>query len=91
MAKLTGWRGLLLLAVLAAILIALPQARVLLTIGMSGGVVLGAFLILLRHQSGPRGPRRGTPIVLFPRPVAPPPYFRGTSFTTRPLGLSVTM
>ena len=64
-----GWRALPWLVVFAAILIGLPQARALLTAGLLGGVVLGAFLILIRHQAGPRGPRRGTPIVLFPRPV----------------------
>jgi hypothetical protein len=62
----TGWRGVLLLAFLAAILLILPQARALITVGLLGGVVIGAFLILIRHQSG-SGPRRGTPIVLFPR------------------------
>ena len=90
MARLTGWRGLLLLAAFAAILITLPEARALLTMGVLGGIVLGVFLILIRHQ-GPRFPRRGTPIVLFPRPVSPPTYLRGASFRTRPLGLSVTM
>ena len=90
MARLTGWRALVALTVLVAIVLALPQARALLTVGMLGGVVLGALLILIRHQP-PRGPRRGTPIVLFPRPVSPPPYFRGTSFSTRPLALSVTI
>ena len=63
-----GWRGLLLIAFFAVILIVLPQARALLTLGLLGGVVLGVFLILIRHQR-PSGPRRGTPIVLFPRPV----------------------
>ena len=90
MARLTGWRALMLLVVFAAILIALPEARALLTMGLLGGIVLGAILILIRHQ-GPRLPRRGTPIVLFPRPVSPPTYLRGASFSTRPLGLSVTM
>jgi hypothetical protein len=63
-----GWRGLLLLGFLAVMLTLLPEARALLTLGVLGGIVLGVFLILIRHQ--PRnGPRRGTPIVLFPRPV----------------------
>jgi hypothetical protein len=62
-----GWRNLLLLAVFGAILIALPQARALLTTGFLGGVVIGICLILARQQPGPR---RGTPITLFPRPVS---------------------
>jgi len=49
------------------ILASLPQARALLTYGMLGGIVIGAALILARHPVGPSGPRRGTPIVLFPR------------------------
>jgi hypothetical protein len=65
--SLTGWRGAPLLAVAAAIVVALPQARALVAMGMLGGIVIGAFLILIRHQSGWGGPRRGTPIVLFPR------------------------
>jgi hypothetical protein len=68
-APVSGWRGAAWLGLLAAILIALPQARALLTVGLLGGIVIGAFLILIRHQSGPPGPRRGTPIVLFPRTV----------------------
>jgi len=79
--SMSGWRGMLWLALVAAIVIALPQARALLTLGMLGGVVLGAFLILIRHYK-PGGPRRGTPIVLFPRPVTPPSYIRGGSFIT---------
>ena len=63
-----GWRGILLLGFAVAIVIALPQARALLTAGLLGGVVLGVILILIRHQRH-NGPRRGTPIVLFPRPV----------------------
>lgn len=65
----SGWRGVLLLGVVAAIVAALPEARALLSLGLLGGVVLGGLLILIRHQPRPRGPRRGTPIVLFPRPV----------------------
>lgn len=65
-APVTGWRGVLLLAFLAAILVVVPQARTLITGGLLGGIVIGAFLIVIRHQSG-SGPRRGTPIVLFPR------------------------
>jgi hypothetical protein len=65
--SLTGWRGVPLLAVAAAIVVALPQARALVALGLLGGMVIGAFLILIRHQSGSDGPRRGTPIVLFPR------------------------
>jgi hypothetical protein len=64
------WRGMVLLVAFAVILVELPEARALLTAGMLGGVVLGAFLILMRQQSGPPRPRRGTPIVLFPRPVS---------------------
>jgi hypothetical protein len=56
-------------ALFALILVALPEARALLTAGILGGIVLGALLILIRHQSS-SGPRRGTPIiVLFPRQV----------------------
>ena len=62
-----GWRNLVPIAVFVAILAALPQARALLTAGLLGGVVIGICLILARHQSGPR---RGTPITLFPRPVS---------------------
>ena len=68
--SMKGWHGIILLVAFAAILIALPQARALLTAGMLGGVVLGVFLILVRQQPGPPRPRRGTPIVLFPRPVS---------------------
>jgi hypothetical protein len=67
--SMTGWRGLFWLFAVALILIALPQARALVAAGLSGGVVIGAFLILMRHQSSPGGPRRGTPITLFPRTV----------------------
>lgn len=64
------WRGLGMVLLLALILIALPEARALLTAGILGGVVLGALLILIRHQPT-SGPRRGTPIiVLFPRPIS---------------------
>ena len=52
-----------------AILIALPQARAILAAGLLGGLVIGATLIIARHKFGSSGPRRGTPIVLFPRPV----------------------
>jgi len=65
--RLGGWRRLPLIAMFVAILVALPQARALLTTGFLGGVVLGICLILARQQSGPR---RGTPITLFPRPVS---------------------
>ena len=62
-----GWRNLLPIAMFVAILVALPQARALLTTGFLGGVVLGICLILARQQPGPR---RGPPITLFPRPVS---------------------
>ena len=65
--NLGGWRSLLVLAAFVAIVVALPQARALLTTGLLGGVVIGIVLILARHQPGPR---RGTPITLFPRPVS---------------------
>jgi hypothetical protein len=52
-----------------AILAILPEARALLFTGFAGGIVVGLGLIALRHYGGPGGPRRGTPIVLFPRPV----------------------
>ena len=61
------WRNLVPIAVFVAILAALPQARALLTTGFLGGVVIGICLILSRQQAGPR---RGTPITLFPRPVS---------------------
>ena len=64
--RLGGWRGLPLIAVFVAILAALPQARAVLITGFLGGVVIGVCLILARQQPGPR---RGTPITLFPRPV----------------------
>ena len=67
--SMAGWRGVLWLCAAVLILIALPQARALMAAGLAGGVVIGAFLILIRHQGGPRGPRRGTPITLFPRAV----------------------
>ena len=62
----TGWRGLPWLAAFVVILVAVPQARTLMAGGILGGIVIGALLILIRHQSG-SGPRRGTPVVLFPR------------------------
>lgn len=65
--RIGGWRGLPLIAVFVAILATLPQARALLTTGFLGGVVIGICLILARQQPGPR---RGTPITLFPRPVS---------------------
>ena len=65
--RIGGWRGLPLIAVFVGILVTLPQARALLTTGFLGGVVIGIFLILARQQPGPR---RGTPITLFPRPVS---------------------
>ena len=68
--SMKGWRGSVLLAAFAVILVALPEARALLTAGILGGTVLGVFLILIRQQAGPPRPRRGTPIVLFPRPVS---------------------
>lgn len=65
----SDWRNLAWLAAFVAILVTVPQARTLLAGGILGGVVIGVFLILMRHQSG-SGPRRGTPIVLFPHPVS---------------------
>lgn len=64
---LGGWRSTPMLAVFVLILASLPQARTLLTGGILGGIVIGAALILARHPVGPGGPRRGTPVVLFPR------------------------
>jgi hypothetical protein len=55
--------------VFVAILAILPEARALLATGLGGGVVLGGLLILARHHIGGGGPRRGTPVALFPRPV----------------------
>ena len=59
-----GWRGAPMMGLFVLILAGLPQARALLTAGI---LVIGAMLILARHPIGPPGPRRGTPIVLFPR------------------------
>ena len=67
--SMSGWRGAFWLGAAVVILVALPQARVLIAAGLAGGVVIGAFLILIRHQGGPSQPRRGTPITLFPRTV----------------------
>ena len=61
-----AWRSLSMWVVFLAILVMLPQARVLLATGFLGGLVIGVLLILARHQSGPRW---GTPITLFPRSV----------------------
>lgn len=61
----SGWRGHVWLAIAALIFAALPEARALVTTGFLGGVVIAAFLILIRHHGGASGPRRGTPIVLF--------------------------
>lgn len=69
----SGWRGAVLLGMFLAIVIGLPEARALLIKGVLGGIVIGVFLILIRHHPGPWLPRRGTPIVLFApdqRPVA---------------------
>jgi hypothetical protein len=67
--SMNGWRGAFWLGAVILILVVLPQARALVAAGFAGGVVIGAFLILIRHQGGPSGPRRGTPITLFPRTV----------------------
>lgn len=68
--RTSGWRGFMWLAAVAVIVAALPEARALLSAGVLGGIVLGVGLILMRQQGGPPRPRRGTPIVLFPRPVS---------------------
>lgn len=65
---MSGWRGVPWLLVVLAITIALPEARAIMVTGFMGGVIIGGFLIAVRHKYG-SGPRRGTPIVLFPRPV----------------------
>ena len=67
--KWNGWQGFLRVASFVLFVAVLPEARALLTAGMLGGIVLGVFLILIRQHSGPPRPGRGTPIVLFPRPV----------------------
>ena len=56
-----------------AMLAILPEARALLFTGFAGGVVVGLGLIALRHYIRPGGPGRGTPIVLFPRPIVVKP------------------
>jgi hypothetical protein len=66
---LRGFRSVPLWVAFLGILIGVPQARVLLTAGFLGGLVIGAALIIARHHFHSNGPRRGTPIVLFPRPV----------------------
>jgi len=66
--RLRGFRNVSVWLLFLTILAAIPQARVLLMAGMLGGLVVGAALIIARHH-WPSGPRRGTPIVLFPRPV----------------------
>ena len=82
--RMSGWRGWLNLLGLVAILAALPEARALLGAGMLGGIVLGVALILIRHNARPSGPRRGTPIVLFPRPVSQvSEYLSRSSLTAR--------
>lgn len=67
--SVSGWRGAALLGLVAGIVVVLPEARALVTAGILGGIVIAAFLILLRHGTG-SGPRRGTPIVLFRRDPA---------------------
>jgi hypothetical protein len=67
--SIAGWRGVPFLGFVVAITIALPEAQALLLGGITGGIVIGAFLILIRHQFRSGGPRRGTPIVLFPKPA----------------------
>ena len=64
-----GWHDSPMLAVFILLVAGVPQARALLVAGMLGGIVIGAALILARHPLGPSGPRRGTPVVLFPRTV----------------------
>jgi hypothetical protein len=66
---MSGWRGVPWLLVVAVITMALPEARAIIFTGLMGGVIIGAFLISVRHKYGSSGPRRGSPIVLFPRPV----------------------
>ena len=68
-ASLTGSRRLVVWIGFLAIVAGIPQARTLLATGIAGGAVIGGLLILLRHHVGSGGPRRGTPIVLFPKPV----------------------
>lgn len=65
--SISGVRGWPILAIFFAIVAALPEARTLLFYGLSGGVVIGMMLIVLRRQHG--GPGRGTPVTLFPREV----------------------
>ena len=66
--SVNGWRGRVWLGIALAIFLALPEARALVTTGFLGGIVIAAFLILIRHRRS-SGPGRGTPIVLFPRDV----------------------
>ena len=64
-----GWRSVPLTGLFLAILMLVPQARVLLTAGFLGGAVLGAALIIARRRFGSPRPPRGRLIVLFPKPV----------------------
>ena len=66
---LRGFRSVPVWVVFLLVVGVVPQARILLTAGFMGGVVIGAALIIARHKFGSSGPRRGSPIVLFPRPV----------------------
>ena len=64
-----GWRSAPFLILFLVIVVLVPQARVLLTAGFLGGVVLGAALIIARRRIGSPRPPQGRLIVLFPRPV----------------------
>jgi hypothetical protein len=64
-----GWHDTPMLAIFILLVAGVPQARAMLIAGMLGGIVIGAALILARHPLGPSGPRRGTPVMLFPRRV----------------------
>jgi hypothetical protein len=66
---LRGFRSVPVWVVFLLVVALVPQARILLTAGFMGGLVIGAALIIARHKFGSSGPRRGSPIVLFPRPV----------------------
>ena len=66
---LRGFRSVPVWVVFLLVVGLVPQARILLTAGFTGGLVIGAALIIARHKVGSNGPRRGSPIVLFPRPV----------------------
>jgi hypothetical protein len=58
------WSGLALVAIAAAIVWALPQARLLVVAGLVSGAVLAAALVMLRRRSAARPDTTTTPLHL---------------------------